>query len=50
MKSETNANAATEKPKRYLYRNKSHPKQLLVFFVFITLYLFWAPLKTSNFL
>lgn len=33
--------------KRFLYRNKSHPKQLLVFFIFITLYLFYYFSKSN---
>lgn len=34
-------------PKRYLYRDKCHPKQLLVFFIFITLYLFYYFSKSN---
>lgn len=42
------ANVTTESPKRrYLYRNKTHPKQLLVFFIFITLYLFYYFSKSN---
>lgn len=44
MKNESNVNAPK---KRMLYRNKMHPKQLLVFFTFITLYLFYYFSKSN---
>ncbi|MEG1497512.1 MAG: MFS transporter [Clostridiales bacterium] len=44
MKQET---SVKQGGKKYLYRNKSHPKQLLVFFVFITLYLFYYFSKSN---
>ncbi len=44
MKAET---SREPRSKRYLYRDKTHPKQLLVFFIFITLYLFYYFSKSN---
>ena len=40
-------NQDNSQPKKYIYRNKCHPKQLLVFFIFITLYLFYYFSKSN---